>query len=390
MLDEFRDRFQNTALGAWQRQVRPSNEVEETAPTVDERGEFGTVEICGPFEQEFAHQRVDRAFPHPVILRSPGAHRNFRAFWAPKTTGCYRLVAVGDTERQLAGVVEGILASYEAHGNINHLDGSNLPARAEVDALLDDLFALLFPGFFGRDHVDELTSRYFAGERVARCLRRLESMIGPVLAVAAPALDTTARGERAHADAMGLLSTLPELRRVLATDVRAAMRGDPAARSAEEVISSYPGITAIATHRLAHRLWTAGVPLLPRMMSELVHSRTGIDIHPGAQIGESFFIDHGTGVVVGETTEIGDRVKLYQGVTLGAHSVDTDKDGRSVKRHPTLEDDVTVYAGATILGGDTIIGTGATIGGNVWLTHSVAGGTTVVLAKPSLRFLAGD
>jgi serine O-acetyltransferase len=293
---------------------------------------------------------------------------------------------VSDTERQLAEIVDGILASYDAHGNINHLDGTNLPARAEVGGLLDDLSSLLFPGFFGREHVDVLTSRYFAGERCARCLRRLEGMIQPALAVENPGVSAEHRSERAHAAAMSLLSSLPGLRAVLTTDVQAAMSGDPAARSAEEVIGSYPGIAAITTHRLAHQLWTEGVPLLPRMMSEVIHSRTGIDIHPGATIGSSFFIDHGTGVVIGETTIIGDRVKLYQGVTLGAHSVDGSGAG-PVKRHPTLEDDVTVYAGATILGGETIIGAGATIGGNVWLTHSVAPRTTVVLAKPSLRFL---
>lgn len=294
-----------------------------------------------------------------------------------------RLAAVVD------GIVDGILESYSAHGNINHLDGSNLPALAEVEVLLHDLFSLLFPGFFGRDHVDELTSRYFVGDRCARCLRRLQTIISRAIDCGGCSDDE--REQAAHDHALSLLQALPELRRQLAADVRAAIAGDPAARSENEVVSSYPGVTAIAGHRLAHHLWNRDVPLLPRMMSELIHSRTGIDIHPGAQIGESFFIDHGTGVVIGETTRIGARVKLYQGVTLGALSTRGAGDDSGAQRHPTLEDDVTVYAGATILGGKTVIGRGSTIGGNVWLTYSVQPGTTVLLGEPSLRFVSnGD
>ena len=296
---------------------------------------------------------------------------------------------VGDPRTKLAEVVEGILASYDEHGNINHLDGSNLPALAEVNALLNDLLSLLFPGFFGRDIVDELSSRWFVGERCARSLRRLEEMI-------ARAVDCGSRSPEekelvAREQAIALLETMPEIRRRLAADVQAAMAGDPAARSAPEVVSSYPGVTAIAVYRLAHQLWISGVPLLPRMMSEIIHSRTGIDIHPGADIGEGFFIDHGTGVVIGETSKIGNGVKLYQGVTLGALSTRGDVAAQGGQRHPTLEDEVTVYAGATILGGRTVIGRGSTVGGNVWLTQSVAPGTTVLLAEPSLRFVnAGE
>jgi serine O-acetyltransferase len=169
--------------------------------------------------------------------------------------------------------------------------------------------------------------------------------------------------------------------------VQAALRGDPAAGSAAEVIMSYPGVQAISVHRIAHELYKVQVPLIPRMMSELIHGRTGIDIHPGATIADSFFIDHGTGVVIGETTRIGRGVKLYQGVTLGAHSVVAGEHTRGRQRHPTIEDGVTIYAGATILGGDTVIGAGSVIGGNVWLTRSVPAGTTVVLDNPSLRFI---
>ncbi|PRQ09554.1 serine O-acetyltransferase [Enhygromyxa salina] len=296
-----------------------------------------------------------------------------------------------DSERQLAALVEDILESYAKQGNINHLDGSNLPSRAAVDRVVTDLISVVFPGFIGEDQVDELSSRYFVGERCARSLRSLERMIGQALGIQCgtgqrakprPAAEVQAE---AHAHAIDLLAHIPKIREVISTDVRAVLDGDPAAFSAPEVITSYPGVTAITVHRIAHHLHMRCVPLIPRMMSELVHGRTGIDIHPGASIGPSFFIDHGTGVVIGETSVIGEHVKLYQGVTLGALSVEISDRGRGRKRHPTLEDHVTVYAGATILGGDTTIGRGSTIGGNVWLTHGVPPETTVMLDKPSLR-----
>ncbi|MBK9756997.1 MAG: serine acetyltransferase [Nannocystis sp.] len=290
---------------------------------------------------------------------------------------------VNEHERRLALVVEGILDSYREHGNINHLDGSNLPARSEVSELLDDLISVVFPGYFNGEQLDELTSRYFVGARCARILRRMEQVTGRALAVHCDGAGDS--GPSAHEHALELLQAIPQIREQVASDVQAALAGDPAACSDAEIIMSYPGVAAIAVHRVANHLYRRRVPLLPRMMSELVHSRTGIDIHPGATIGHSFFIDHGTGVVIGETCKIGNRVKLYQGVTLGAHSVKS-REHQSGQRHPTIEDDVTVYAGATILGGDTVIGRGSTIGGNVWLTRSVPAGTTVVLDTPSLRF----
>jgi serine O-acetyltransferase len=297
---------------------------------------------------------------------------------------------VTDSERQIAALVEDILESYAKQGNINHLDGSNLPSRAAVDRVLTDLISIVFPGFIGEDQVDELSSRYFVGERCVRSLRALERVIGQALGVQCGSHLPANRPQsevqaEAHAHAIDLLAHIPKIREVIATDVRAVLDGDPAALSAPEVITSYPGVTAIAVHRIAHHLHARCVPLIPRMMSELVHGRTGIDIHPGASIGRSFFIDHGTGVVIGETSVIGEHVKLYQGVTLGALSVEVSDRGRGRKRHPTLEHHVTVYAGATILGGDTVIGYGSTIGGNVWLTHGVAPQTTVMLDKPSLR-----
>ncbi len=301
-------------------------------------------------------------------------------------------MVVNDREQTLANIVEGILDSYREHGNINHLDGSNLPARNEVSQLLEDLMLVIFPGYFVLEQLDELTSRYFVGERCARILRRFEQVCLRALAVQcrgqATAKPRKLLIEEAHSHAMALLQAIPEIREVLTTDVLAALKGDPAACSGHEVIMSYPGVAAIAVHRIAHFLYKRGIPLLPRMMSERVHSRTGIDIHPGATIGESFFIDHGTGVVIGQTSRIGNHVKLYQGVTLGAHSVDANAvRGSKEQRHPTLEDDVTVYAGATILGGKTVIGRGSVIGGNVWLTKSVPAYTTVILDSPSLRFI---
>jgi serine O-acetyltransferase len=182
---------------------------------------------------------------------------------------------------------------------------------------------------------------------------------------------------------------MPGLRGLLADDVRAAYEGDPAAKSFDEIIFSYPSLEAITAYRIAHELLLQGIPLLPRMVTERTHSRTGIDIHPGASIGRHFFIDHGTGVVIGETSVIGDRVRIYQGVTLGALSLRMDTEGdllRRSKRHPTIEDGVTIYAGATILGGETVIGAGSVIGGNVWLTRSVPPGTTVMIEAPQLRY----
>ncbi len=301
-------------------------------------------------------------------------------------------------KRVLARAIDAIVESYAEHGNINHLDGQNLPSRSEVSQLLDDLITIVFPGYFVQEQIDELTARYFVGERCARVLRGLERVIARALCEAerpdGQALRPCAEqdvGPRAHQLAIDLIQAIPGIRAILDTDVQAAVAGDPAASGPSEVIMSYPGVQAIVVHRIAHELYEAGVPIIPRMMTELIHARTGIDIHPGARIGERFFIDHGTGVVIGETTKIGRSVKLYQGVTLGALSVE--RTHCRGQRHPTIEDDVTIYAGATILGGDTTIGAGSVIGGNVWLTRSVPPGTTVILDNPSLRFVnraAGD
>jgi serine O-acetyltransferase len=294
-----------------------------------------------------------------------------------------------ERDRGLPSAIEGILESYRLHGNINHIEATALPSRARVTELLDELTNLVFPGYFGHDNMDELVSSYVIGERCARLYRDLAQVVYRSFRAQTVECGTEQRKDlRVRADevSLALLNAIPRVRDVLASDVQAALHGDPAACSAEEVILSYPGVQAITSHRIAHELYMLDVPMLPRMMSEVTHSRTGIDIHPGATIGPSFFIDHGTGVVMGETTHIGARVKLYQGVTLGALSVRGGDEARGKKRHPTLEDDVTIYAGATILGGETVIGRGSVIGGNVWLTHSVAPGTRVALDTPSLQF----
>ncbi len=273
----------------------------------------------------------------------------------------------------LASTIRKLLASYEEAGGINHSDGPNLPSKQSVASIVDDLETLAFPGYRREDGIVDTNADFLIGEivhRTARNLvRELERSLDYRLRM------ETGRGCPAacHMEARDLaydfLESLPEIRSVLMEDVAAAFAGDPAAKSVEEVILSYPGMEAIVAHRFAHWFWERRIPLLPRMMSEYLHGKTGIDIHPGARIGRRFFIDHGTGVVIGETAVIGDRVKIYQGVTLGALSVR--KSEGDVKRHPTIEDDVTIYSGATILGGETVIGRGSVIGGNVWLTRSV-------------------
>lgn len=288
---------------------------------------------------------------------------------------------------ELDGVVSSILNSYEDVGGINHLDGPNLPSRDKVQEIIEDLQALVFPGFQeeGAHNWSEL--RYSVAEclnRVCRYLipetqraicfrRRMEG--DPSCKTMTETEELDCSRQEAESITYELLAGMPEIRRRLRLDVDAAFAGDPASKSREEVILSYPGIEAIMVHRIAHELWRRNVPLLPRMMSEYVHGRTGIDIHPGATIGDSFFIDHATGVVIGETTVIGNHVKIYQGVTLGALSVR--KEEANVKRHPTIEDHVTIYAGATILGGQTVVGANSIIGGNMWITSSVPAGSTV-------------
>jgi serine O-acetyltransferase len=289
-------------------------------------------------------------------------------------------------------LTERIVDTYAEVGSINHLGHTPLPNYDTIISATDDLKEILFPGYRRRDGLHLGNVSYYVGDLIDRLHDRLTVQIARAIrheAAKSGRCDPTQDFETiGQAKAVAFLEQLPELRKILALDVQAAYDGDPACKSLDEVIFCYPGLDAITVYRLAHVLHGLGVPLIPRMMTEWAHSRTGIDIHPGATIGHYFFIDHGTGVVVGETTEIGQWVKLYQGVTLGALSFATDVDGnlvRGAKRHPTLEDRVVIYANATVLGGNTIVGHDSVIGSSVWLTRSVAPSTTVTMESPRLR-----
>ena len=280
----------------------------------------------------------------------------------------------------LPGIIDAIVESCGPDDLLSHLDITSLPSRDKVREILQDLESILYPGFFGNQEIERHNLTYHVGGLVNRVYDELAQQVTKVFTHLCTRLDqaTCARcGELGEQNALALLRKIPALRRTLTGDVRAANDSDPAAKSFDEIIFSYPGVQAITVYRIAHELWVQEVPILPRIMTEWAHGKTGIDIHPAATIGKNFFIDHGTGVVVGETTAIGDNVRLYQGVTLGALRVDDAARLRGVKRHPTIEDDVTIYAGATILGGDVVIGRGSTIGGNVWLVESVPPGTMV-------------
>jgi serine O-acetyltransferase len=294
----------------------------------------------------------------------------------------------------LPEITDAIVATFTECSRINHLGHKPLPSREAVVEILDDLLEIIYPGYVRRQNLHIGNVEYHVGDLVDGLHDKLTQQICRALRH-----DYEPNGVQvdleglAQQKAVELLRRLPDLRVVLEQDVQAALEGDPAAKSYHEIIFCYPGVEAVTIYRIAHELLLLGVPLIPRMMTEYAHSKTGIDIHPGARIGRSFFIDHGTGVVIGETCDIGMRVKLYQGVTLGALSFPRDAAGniiRGMKRHPTLEDDVVVYANATILGGDTVIGHHAVIGSSVWLTQSVDPYTVVSLEKPSLRMKGPD
>jgi serine O-acetyltransferase len=293
----------------------------------------------------------------------------------------------------LQEITESVVATYHECGRTSHLGHKPLPNREVVVGILEDLLDILYPGYRRRENLHLGNVEYHVGDLIDGLHDKLTQQITRALrheydctpGENGPPIDLEALGQQ---KAVELLRRLPDLRNLLALDTQAAFEGDPAAKSFHEIIFCYPGLEAITVYRVAHELLVLGVPLIPRMMTEYAHTRTGIDIHPGARIGPGFFIDHGTGVVIGETCDIGTNVKLYQGVTLGALSFPRDASGniiRGMKRHPTLEDEVVVYANATILGGDTVIGHHAVIGSNVWLMHSVAPRTVVTLEKPQLR-----
>ena len=294
------------------------------------------------------------------------------------------------TDKKIQNLVGKIAQTYRGDSGINFIDTSNLPVRGEILQILDLLFEVLFPGHTGKRTVTKSNIKFIVGDILCQIYTELSEQIERAYLYQCKIdkcegcdCQTMAENVTQH-----LLTQLPKIRQMLKGDVGAAFDGDPAAKSYEEIVISYPCITAIATYRIAHELYLKQVPLVPRIMSECAHSKTGIDIHPGAKIGKNFFIDHGTGVVIGETTIIGDKVKIYQGTTLGAMSFPKDERGRIIKggkRHPTIEDNVTIYAEATILG-DIIIGRNSVIGGNVWIKESVPAGVTVTVANTDLVY----
>ena len=293
-----------------------------------------------------------------------------------------------DPEGRLPEIVRRIVESYERTEKIKQVISAGLPDRQKIIEIIDRMFTVLYPGYYGEKSIDTTNIVFHIGTEVDRinkllCEQVARSIEHETRRLAHPAAPCKGWSREVAAE---FIVRIPDLREMLALDVQAHYQGDPAAKSFDEIIFCYPGMFAITVYRMAHELHHLGVPLVPRIMTEYAHSRTGIDIHPGAHIGRSFFIDHGTGIVIGETTEIGDRVRIYHGVTLGALSPRKGQLLRGQKRHPTIEDDVTIYPGATLLGGETVIGSGSVIGGNVWLTHSIEPGTKVAIDQPQLRF----
>ena len=284
-----------------------------------------------------------------------------------------------------------LLGSYESVGGINHLDGKNLPSRQAIGRITSDLLRLLFPGFFDETAIATAAIRSVTSELLDEVASRLAREIARSLEYARPReLPDKDLGVAARRLALEFLASLPRVRELLATDVEAAYNGDPAALSKDEVIVAYPFVEAIAAQRLAHELYLHDIALIPRMMTEWAHARSGMDLHPGAHIGTHFFVDHCTGTVVGETAVIGSHVKMYQGVGLVARSLAAGQQLRGKKRHPTLEDDVTIYAGATIVGGDTVVGAGSTIGANAFLMHSVPPRSLVLADDVKVKVLSKE
>ena len=304
------------------------------------------------------------------------------------------MIPILENKSHLPNITDQIVASYKEGGTTHHFDHCPLPRYSVVVEVIEDLKEILYPGYRNRDYLRSSSVVSHVGGIVERLYDRLALLCERAICHGKRSDDVCTPEMRfaieraAHQRTLEFLQQLPDIRKGLAKDVEAAYAGDPACTSLDEVIFCYPGLEAITVYRLAHALYRLEIPLIPRMMTELAHSKTGIDIHPGAEIGEYFFIDHGTGIVIGGTAILGNWVKLYQGVTLGALSFPKDEAGelvRTTKRHPTIEDNVVIYANATILGGKTVIGRDSVIGSSVWLTSSVPAGTTVTIEKPGLK-----
>ncbi len=295
-----------------------------------------------------------------------------------------------DLKEEIVGIVDTLAATYLQDDLLANVGDYPLPSREEVIRILEDVKEVIYPGYFGRWKFDRVNYKYYLGTKMNEIYEGFSLQIAKSLrhdcVGAHKVCDRCMR--RGREETVAFMKALPAIREMMRKDVETTLENDPAAARVEEIIFSYPGIHAVTIYRVAHRLHHQGIPILPRILTEYGHSVTGIDIHPGAHIGEYFFIDHGTGVVIGETCVIGDHVKIYQGVTLGALSLPRDEGGNLVKgtkRHPTVQDRVTIYSGATILGGETTIGIGSVVGGNVWLTGSIPAGTKVVIEPPRLQ-----
>ena len=309
--------------------------------------------------------------------------------YASKKEECRAEIETTQTFREeIPDIVNQLILTCDREECFDHAGPEPIPSKDAVIDLIERARRILYPGYFIQLRLNKVNLGYYFGQEVTAFFEVLAEQI--MLSIRHECLryghPCTQCQERGHQEAVNFLRELPRLRKQLALDVRASYDGDPTAKGYDEIIFSYPGLFAITVYRLAHQLHEQGIQLVPRIMTEYAHNLTGIDIHPAAHIGHSFFIDHGTGVVVGETSRIGDRVRIYQGVTLGALSVPADAvEGlRHQNRHPTVEDDVVIYANATILGGETVIGARSVIGGNVWITHSVPPDTEVFLKKPEL------
>lgn len=291
-------------------------------------------------------------------------------------------------ENKMDRLVDTILESYDKYELTSRIDADNIINKEIVIKVLEEIRKLLFPGYFDTNKVSTEYIKFLVGQRLEFVKYNLKKQIGKALGNREVCEDCGRSLTLKEAEEIvdKFLEKIPMLRDYLSTDIQAAFDGDPAAYSTDEVIFSYPGVFAVTVYRIAHELLLLGVPMIPRMMTEYAHSITGIDIHPGATIGKYFFIDHGTGIVIGETTIIGDNVKIYQGVTLGALSTRKGQQLKGVKRHPTIGDNVTIYSGTTILGGETVIGNGATIGGNAFIVNSVSEGMKVSVKNPELQF----
>lgn len=289
-----------------------------------------------------------------------------------------------DIKKKITETAAQLELNYKTQGIFELNIGEKLPQRTEVIDIINEVRRVMFPGYFGSENIAYVSLESFAGTSLAVIYEKLYKQIR--VALSHKTTNSENAKEKSEELAMGFLRKLPQIQELLYKDVEAELEGDPAANSKEEVIISYPGIYAIFVYRIAHELYKLNVPFIPRIMTEYAHGKTGIDINPGADIGEYFFIDHGTGIVIGETTKIGNHVKIYQGVTLGALSLRKGQELSGIKRHPTIEDNVVIYANATILGGQTVIGHDSVVAGNSFIVESIPPNTTVSSTMPELKY----